>query len=292
MSSDREPGLGRSTVVVTSRGRLFLLALFVVAVAWTADDIPAVASERLDSNLVLVGNRGFDSDPGTSCRGYSVARVLSTEVRNRHGWKTCVASHKPDRPGATLNSRSQQAIACRGRVVVDDFEVDVARSRVSCAKAKSVAHAAYEDFVAKPWMGNHGIFGGFKCRFDLASTPDFSRPRGPILFCKSWNRYVVGSAEPTDPPTTWSFVKPVLSGPIARRYAVSRAVRWASVPWRRLSHRRADCSSRISKFARDCRLSWSKGHTRYKAAFRVRMTPQRWGPPIVKVLGGVTRLYT
>jgi len=180
---------------------------------------------------------------------------------------------------------SQRATACSGTIAVAQYQIEVARSKVECSNAVRVAVAAYESFVDRPAFGNHGVFFGFRCVFGLASTGDFSVADGPILFCKSWNRYVVGSAEPDDPPTKWFFERPALNGVQARRVAIGHVTSGGRTPWIERQSRSVNCSARLGRLVRRCDLRWCSGSTRYSVTLLVRAIPSRWGYPKIRVSG-------
>lgn len=159
---------------------------------------------------------------------------------------------------ADVAESSDRARPC-GAVKVAPYEVEVARHKVKCEKARSVARVAFKSFVERPELGDHGMIKGYKCAFASATTPDFSAPVGPVLFCKSWDHHVVASAEPKDPPTNWFFSPMVLSASMAMRYAADKIKREAGRPWTTFKGRSNDCSNRLGRLVRRCRLEWTGG---------------------------------
>lgn len=87
---------------------------------------------------------------------------------------------------AGTSQASAPARSCGTALSVGPYEVQVARGRVSCAKAESVAEKAFKSFEARLKLGGHGTFLGFRCLFVQTATLDFFVPEGPALFCKSW----------------------------------------------------------------------------------------------------------
>jgi hypothetical protein len=185
--------------------------------------------------------------------------------------------------------RSRSAVRCAEDVQVDKYRVEVARSRTTCPKALKVSRLAYQSYAEDPRMGDRGIVAGFRCIFGPAWTKDFSTPAGPILLCRSWNRYVVASAEPSDPPTNWTFETPFLSKGLAERYAIGKVVRKSGRRWSSFQSRSVDCSRKRGRLIRRCSLGWSANGTRFSATFRVRMIPRRWKDPKVVVRRKSTR---
>jgi hypothetical protein len=168
---------------------------------------------------------------------------------------------------------------------VGELQVEVARSgAVECASARRVARSAYESFLRRPENGSHGIIEGFKCWFDSAFTEDFTLPDGPILFCRSWNRFVVGSAEPDDPVSKWSFSPPFLGAIGAMRAAIDRVTSGGGVPWVERKDRSADCSRALSRLERRCVLRWRSGADYRRVTLQVRLVPRRWDDPAIQVL--------
>lgn len=190
-------------------------------------------------------------------------------------------------PGAAR--AGQRPVACPGTEAVSTFRIEIARSKTSCEKARAVTREAFLSYSERPVYGLHGIFLGYSCVFGMASTLDFSIPRGPILLCRSWNKYVVASAEPKDPPTNWHFVRAFLDSATASRYSIAKVKTEMGRPWRGLDDRKVDCSGKLGRLQRRCDLSWATGNARFEATFRVRMIPRRWKPAEVRVSGEIRK---
>lgn len=190
--------------------------------------------------------------------------------------------------GITGTARSDQvAVSCSARLEVSQYHIEISRSRTRCEKAIAVSRAAFESFVENPSLGDHGVFLGFKCVFGPASTPDFSTPKGPILFCRSWDHFIVASAEPSDPPTSWRFERTALTSDLAKRYGIREINHRSGRSWRSYSKRSVNCSSRVTRLVRLCAFRWRSGGAKYSARLRVQLIPKRWEDAKIRVTGTV-----
>jgi len=185
---------------------------------------------------------------------------------------------------------SASARSCGAALSVGSYEVRVAKSRVPCKKAQSVAGQAFKSFDARPELGGHGTFLGFRCVFVATTTLDFSEPDGPAVYCKSWNRFVVASAEPDDPPTSWSFTPLAMTSGEAALFG-RKALTSRSSKWVKGRQKSAHCSTRLGTMARRCSFRWQSGNSSYIARLRIRTVPVRTWPDGYRVAGTVERRW-